>query len=143
MRLIRFRAWIKDKKKMARVSNIDFINNEVICNYNAFEESDMIACYNSCGLSLGDVILMQYTGLKDKNGQEIYEGDLVKLYFGCAEMDIKETTSIAKVVYCKKGYGSEIGFTGIYPGGIAVALPCESAMEVIGNIFEDLEVFKE
>ncbi len=72
MREIKLRAWDKYAKKMI----FDF----VISQYNKF--SGWSNCIY-CGLKVGsggsdDYTLMQYTGLKDKNGVEIYEGDVVR-----------------------------------------------------------------
>ena len=58
MREIKFRAWDKNNKAMF---------NEVAISKNG-----------KCAISQEDIFeLMQYTGLKDKNGKEIYEGDIV------------------------------------------------------------------
>lgn len=71
MRDIKFRAWLKDDKRMVEVRSIDFHEegNIITVNYNdifGFEFNE------------NEIELMQYTGLKDKNGKEIYEGDIVK-----------------------------------------------------------------
>ena len=58
MREIKFRAWDKSKKKIVDVVMIDFSKN------------------------ISMVELMQFTGLYDKNGKEIYEGDIVETPFG-------------------------------------------------------------
>ena len=67
MREIKFRAWDKNKQEM--------ISGFMV-------ESDTGKCYTGWqnSIELEDLILMQYTGLKDKNGREIYEGDIVKCW---------------------------------------------------------------
>jgi len=72
MREIKFRAWDNENKVMGYFPNDD----------NMFEIQDFrgfINCYE-----FSDIIsnvkyeIMQYTGLKDKNGKEIYEGDVLR-----------------------------------------------------------------
>ena len=63
MREIKFRAWFGDKM----LSDLDFVVYAGGAKENSY--GDMI--------DLKDSILMQYTSLKDKNGVEIYEGDIV------------------------------------------------------------------
>lgn len=62
MREIKFRAWDKDNKKMLEVKSIHFMESDPCIVVNPMEF-----------ISLKHVVLMQYTGLKDKNGIEIYE----------------------------------------------------------------------
>lgn len=64
---IKFRAWSKIEEKFVDDFVIDKLGNEYQ--------------YNKCEFWGDDrqVVLMQYTGLKDENGKEIYEGDIVEL----------------------------------------------------------------
>ena len=83
-------------------------------------------------------ILMQYTGLFDKNGKEIYEGDILsgknhpyQVIFCYGSFDINWPPCCN---HCAKGDASH--------GSLYEYLACEEGMEVIGNLYENPELMK-
>ena len=94
------------------------------------------------GLLYEDTKLMQYTGLTDKNGAEIYEGDIVKKddtqfpeYHGATGQVIYETLPYRMAFDINLIKGDAWSF--YYPDG---SNWCNNQIQVIGNIYENPEL---
>jgi uncharacterized phage protein (TIGR01671 family) len=72
MREIKFRAWDKDSKRMRYAEDLIGPGGWVIQFHGVPLEIGIHGVFEP-----ENVELMQYTGLEDKNGKEIYEGDIV------------------------------------------------------------------
>lgn len=134
MREIKFRAWDDSCNRMFNtVTSIEFGNNAAfIAVYGQtpffwramHNEDHKTELHQANG---DDTFLMQYTGLKDKNGGEIYEGDVVR--YGGLEY---------KVEYDDASFNL-IGELDSHTLGFVTLQHCE----VIGNIYENPELLKE
>ena len=112
MREIKFRAWNELKEKMSFWTLNDLLIN---FGYTELEEKPSV---------LNDEF-MQYTGLKDKNGKEIYEGDIVRSY-----------EKVATIIWLE----SEGGFYARTLTGECFKYAHNSIIEIIGNIYENQEL---
>ncbi|PRO78106.1 hypothetical protein C6Y10_13845 [Lactiplantibacillus pentosus] len=124
--MIKFRAWDKVQNKMLLPDNIEFINGQA---YWTEASTDGNGGYSNDGKvdGIGALFeLEQFTGLKDVNGKDIYEGDIL-------EVTIDGTVQADK--YLVKNVWDPHVWTEESDGYYAV-----SKMEVQGNVHENPEL---
>ena len=158
MREIKFRVYL-DKMYYqneyveydTNLADIDFLNKTVtFAAYTDGEEVDNLEKYSfdeNDILYKKDLKIMQYTGLKDKNNKEIYEGDIVKFKdcsidgtkefynIGVIEREGKRDELVISQLIFEKSY-----FTENYMDFINETFELS---EIIGNIYENPELLKE
>ena len=141
MRQIKFRAWDIKNNRMIYFDRIDFR-----CEYNCLE----FGCdwnkydfgYGDLQLDINDDPVMQFTGLQDKNGKDIYEGDIVEMRIRWAEYKGQDEDEMP-VRYQKGRVVFDSGCFWI--DSPLVSINCHfhynnSDREVIGNIYETPDV---
>ena len=136
-RIYKFRAWDNKNKKVTN----GFDRRYTL--YIGFEGDIDEYCSENDGSremqSVEDLELMQFTGLKDKNGKEIYEGDIVKIFnWGRAN---NKVIGIAEI----KWDVDELGWRIEPTFDIDTYDLIEKALyycEVIGNIYENKELLE-
>ena len=118
-REIKFRAWDKHHNSMEYINDLYWFEENGIHNFND-----------------DNYIFMQNTGLKDKNGNDIYDSDIVKVTWGSGKI----------VFYEVKYYGS-LGYhylrdTKNKEDDDIICIYDYSQMDVIGNVFDNPELLK-
>lgn len=121
MREIKFRAW-------------DSYHQEMI-NWSQYKDELVSEDFINCGK--GPLVVMQYAGLKDMKGKEIYEGDIVEF----RPWNREETEN-----YIVKFISDDASFRGIKEKKSSIKvlslINSEQGLEVIGNIYENPEILE-
>lgn len=132
-REIKFRAYDKEDERMTYFDDENYLYHCPVIlrleqvfkkdsNYDDYEDFE----YKD---ATDKVELMQYTGLHDKNGKEIYEGDIVKIKY--------RDENIGKVIYEHNGFSIDVTNMNKNYGRVSFV---NNFMEVIGNIYDNPEL---
>lgn len=127
MKELKIKAWLKKEKKMVSIIGIDF-NYEYI----RYTEDDNLFNSDYKVAEFKDIELLQFTGLKDNGGQELYEADVIKFNDGVDD------------IYGLISYDDEDGTYRVSYENITEHLSeREGDFEIVGNIFENPDLHEQ
>ena len=127
MKEFKMKAWLKKEKKMVAIIGIDF-NYEYI----RYTEDDNLFNENYKTAEFKDIELLQFSGAKDKAGQELYEADVIKFNDGIDD------------IYGLISYDDEDGSYRVSYENITEHLSdLEGDFEIVGNIFENPDLHEQ
>lgn len=138
MRDIKLRFWDKENKSMVyqnKESLFPISYYKIVCDcFTDFEFRLFKLKNNTMNFEEVESVKMQYTGLIDINGKEIYEGDILRHFKRHKDKLLKIEVSPSYGVYAQENYNTKIligkSNTHLY-------------FEVIGNIYENSELLEE
>lgn len=158
MREIKYRAWLKEEKRMVNVETLSLDYQQI--SYKPFKEEDlefqehlksvMPGKFQGCLSSslFKEIELMQYIGFKDTKGKEMYEGDIVVIntelfddLIGIIKFGTKEYKDGSNRSY---NYGFYIDIQNPPYSSMSGSLIwyLRNKVEVIGNIYENEDLIR-
>ena len=129
----KFRAWyVLAEEMIDEILMISFVRKEIIGKFSNGSTSVPLKFEDERNGE--DVILMQSTGLKDKNGKEVFVGDIIKCTRGCLHE-----------VYIEKEYGGTYigGMPAVYLKDLREGYAWTEHEEIMGNIYENPELLED
>lgn len=126
MREIKFRVFDKERNKMTYEDKRHWFNGAYMGESGFLQDCTLTTLLNNPNI---DIEIMQYTGLNDKNGKEIYEGDIVT---GEESKIICEVVYTEGAMFMLRWNDTKWGNNEYHHYGLGAF-----TLEVIGNIYED------
>lgn len=142
MREIKFRAWIKEEDIMTYFEDESYIlNGDMSVDAFDYEKSDCKNYFEPCYKTV-DAELMQFTGLHDKNGKEIYEGDIIQHWYDYSDITDRylveyDEDELSYVFQNLSNRNNFIALEDLYDEDYG-----DYSIEVIGNIYENSKFLK-
>ena len=139
MKQLKFRAWIKPQKKMLPVIDLhwDYDGELESCLIEGASKNDYGDTERGIYVPITECELMQFTGLYDKNGKEIYEGDMLKFIDIFGENRVSEVKTIDKLIIASYfSITQQMSWNKTNEDWIT------ESREIIGNIYENKELLK-
>lgn len=127
----KYRAWNKNNKKMYEVLTLDIIDEKALIE-NKDNPNKILRGY----AKYENIVLMQSTGMKDKNGAEIYEGDIVKPVSFASWIGVVKYSS-ENAAYILDDHNNEF-----IRGENVYLSQFNEGLEVKGNIYENPELME-
>lgn len=125
--IAKYRAWDSANKEMFKDTFAITENGQVVVveQESVASSPDYVFVYH--------LVIMQSTGLKDKNGKEVFVGDIIKCTRGCLHE-----------VYIEKEYGGTYfgGMPAVYLKGLREGYAWTEHEEIIGNIYENKDILE-
>lgn len=135
---LKFRAWDKKENKFASVASL------VVVRYGSHDDKTRYYGFDDYE---NRFVLMQYTGLHDKNLIDIYEGDILELDGGAepfkVEVIFSDGAFRAKVPWLKEDYPPLLAYTIFEDLEEGKFFKDCVIVKVIGNIYQNPELLKE
>ena len=124
----KFRAWDSAKKEMFKDTFAITESGQVV----VVEQEDVMCPPDY--VFVDHLVIMQSTGLKDKNGKEVFVGDIIKCTRGCLHE-----------VYIEKEYGGTYcgGMSAVYLKGLREGYAWTEHEEIMGNIYENPDLLED
>lgn len=125
----KFRAWLKEEKEMIDVDEIHWSDGQL----------DFIGDGITFKCKSDDLVLMQSTGLKDKNGKEIFEGDVVQ--YQNTKVPSADSKGVIRYFVNWAMFGIDIEHNeprALFFNGLSDHI----SLDVIGNIYENPELLE-
>lgn len=126
--ITKYRAWHKTWEEMGKVKRIRFDDDDGNVATVLFKGKDF-----GSNTKIDEIELMQSTGLHDRNGKEVFVGDIIKCTRGCPHE-----------VYLEKEYGGKYigGMPAVYLKGLLEGYAWTGSEEILGNIYENSELLE-
>ena len=136
--ILKYRAWyVLAEEMINEILMISFVRKEIIGKFS--DGSTSVPLKFEDKRNGKDIILMQSTGLKDKNGKEIFEGDIIRYNIDVVDIKRHPTLGFYTVLDGREGF---------FGDGMSIddfeedAKEFSKTAEIIGNIYENPELLE-